>query len=122
MDCDTFLSIHKLYSCENTGHIIQIPVQIGVDTLPEELDMALSTLTQGRFLSYRLVPAADLFIYMILDKLTVYAKHSPQDSRNAGDQLIRILESIEHDNDSFPTYHIERIYEIIGGARSEIER
>ena len=113
MDCESFLSAHEYYNRENTGPIIQIPVQIGINTLPEELVMVLSSLTQGNFLSYRQISSADLFIYMIIDKLRVYTSHFPQEGRQAGRRIIEILEAIEHDDDDFPAYHIEQILEII---------
>ena len=112
MDDNTFLSIHNYYNCENHGHILQIPVRIGVLTLPEELEMAMSLILCRNSVSYKLVPVAELIVYMLIEKLEAYVQQYPEEGRLAGLRMIEILERIESDEE-FAEPEIARIYGII---------
>ena len=48
----SYFSVHSYYGIESSNdHIISIPIQIGIDTLPEELEMLLRIVSKGNFVS-----------------------------------------------------------------------
>lgn len=114
MGKDTYLSVHDYFEVVHKGgDVISVPVQIGADTLPEELEMCLRTVSEGNFVSYRHISAAELMIYMILEKLQILHQHDPTAAKTAGKEMHHILQSIDTDDDFFPMGQISVIQSII---------
>jgi len=89
---DTYFSVHSYYEAESpNGHIISMPVQIGVDTLPEELRLCLHTVSKGNFVSYKHISAVEPMIYMLMEKLQVYYQYYPDEARLAAEGMIQNL-------------------------------
>lgn len=113
MSKDTYFSVHNYYEIESpNGHIFPVPVQIGVDSLAEELELCIRVVSTRNSVSYRTVPVAELMISMLLDKLQVYYQNYPEEAQMAAKRMIRILESIDTDDDVFPYGQITAIQSI----------
>lgn len=114
MSNNTFFSIHDYFEVTSpSGHILTAPFQIGIDTLPEELDMCLRTVAQGEFISYRNITVIELMVAMLLQKLEIYYCSYPQEARIAANRMIRILQSVDTDDDMFPYGQISAIQSIV---------
>ena len=54
---DTYFSVHDYYDIDSPmGRILSVPVQIGIDTLSEELEMCLRSASVRNSIPYRNVP------------------------------------------------------------------
>ena len=77
------------------------------------------------FISYKEVLKFDEVFNKIIDKLEVLA-HSEKrnDAIEAGREMVRIMKSIETDDDHFPLYDIELICKIVDpfGIDEELKR
>ena len=113
MSKDTYFSVHDYYGLESSNnHIIPAPIQIGVDTLPEELEIILRIASKGNFVSYKTLPIIELMISLILGKLDIYYQHYPDEAKIAAGKMIRILQEIDTDDDVFPSGQIAAIQSI----------
>ena len=113
MSKDTYFSVHDYYDIESpAGPSLSIPVQIRVDTLPEELEMCLRTASVRNSISYRNVPIIELILSMLLDKLKAYYQYAPSEAGIAAEQMIRILQEVDTDDDFFPSGQIAAIRSI----------
>ena len=98
---------------EKGEHLLQMPVRIGPDTLPDELEMLLTFVSKGNFISYKNVSQAQILIWFVLEKLEAYYKACPEEARIAGEKMISFLEKLATDDDTFPEYDVDRIRDII---------
>lgn len=113
MSKDTYFSVHDYYDIGSpNGHIIPILVQIGIDTLPEELEMCIRVVSTRNSVSYKTVPVAELMISMLLDKLQVYYQNYPEEAKMAAERMIKILLAVDTDDDFFPSGQITAIQAI----------
>lgn len=113
MSKNTCFSVHNYYDIASpNGHVIPVSVQIGIDTLPEELEMCLRAVSIRNSVSYRNVPAVELMISMLLDKLQVYYQNYPAEARIAAERMIWILHAVDTDDDFFPSGQITAIQSI----------
>lgn len=116
MEKEQYFSIKQYCGVPEKGdHLLQLPVRIGPDTLPDELEMLLTFVSKGNFISYKNVSQAQILIWFVLEKLVAYYQASPEEATAAGEKMISILESLETDDDTFPEYDIDRIRDIING-------
>lgn len=114
MSKDTYFSVHDYYGVESpSDHIIPVPIEMGEDTLPEELEMLLHIVSKGDFVSYKDLPIIELMISLLLDKLNVYYQLYPDEAKIAAGKMIRILQEIETDDDVFPSNQIAAIQSIV---------
>lgn len=114
MSKDTYFSVHDYYGVESpSDHIIPVPIEMGVDTLPEELEMLLRIVSKGNFVSYKNLPVMELMISLLLDKLDLYYQHYPDEAQIAASEMIRILQEIDTDDDVFPSNQIAAIQSIV---------
>lgn len=114
MSKDTYFSVHDYYEIGSpNGHIFHVPVQIGVDSLAEELEMCIRVVSARNFVSYRNVPVAELMISMLLDKLQVYYQNYPEEAKMAAERMIWILQAVDTDDDFFPPGQIAAIQSIV---------
>ena len=114
MSLDTYFSVHEYFDVSHPdGNCIPVMIHIGAETLTEELEMCLRTVSNGNFISYRNTSAAELMIYMILDKLQILYQHDSSEARTAAEHMIRILQDIDTDDDFFPLGQISAIRSII---------
>ena len=98
---------------EKGEHLLQMPVRIGPDTLPDELEMLMNCIGKRGFISYKNVLQAQILIWFVLEKLEAYYKACPEEARVAGEKMISFLEKLETDDDTFPAYDVDRIRDII---------
>lgn len=111
---DTYFSMLGCYGvAPPSGHIISVPVQIGVETLPEELKLCLHTVSKGNFVSYKNISVVEPMIYMLMEKLQVYYQYYPDEARLAAEEMMRILWASDTDDDFFPSGQIATIQSII---------
>jgi len=114
MKKDLYFSFKQYYGIQENGdHLLYLPVRIGPDTLPNELEMLLMFVSKGNFVSYKNVSLAELLIWCVLEKLDAYYRKCPEEARIAGEKMISILESLETDDDTFPEYSIQHIRDMI---------
>ena len=114
MSLDTYFSVHDYFDVtQPDGNRIPVMIHIGAEILTEELEMCLRTVSTGNFISYRNTSAAELMIYMILDKLRVLYQHDHSEARTAAERMIQILQDIDTDDDFFPSGQISAIRSII---------
>lgn len=113
MNKDSYFSVHAYYGIESSNnHIISVPIQIGIETLPEELEMLLRIVSKGNFVSYKNLLIIELMISLLLDKLDVYFQHYPDEAKIAAGKMVRILQEIDTDDDVFPSGQIATIQSI----------
>lgn len=114
MDREQYFSFKQYCGVPEKGdHLLQMPMCIGPDTLPEELELLLTFVRRGNFISYQNISLAQLLIWFIAEKLEAYYRSCPDEARVAGEKVISILESLETDDDTFPEYDIDHIRDII---------
>lgn len=110
----SYFSVHAYYGIEaSNDHVISVPIQIGIDTLPEELEMLLRVVSKGNFVSYKNLPVMELMISLLLDKLDLYYQHYPDEAKIAASEMIRILHEIDTDDDVFPSNQVAAIQSIV---------
>lgn len=112
----TYFSLNRYFGIGDgkESQIVQVPVEIGVDTIPDELECYLRATGKRYWRSYKELPALEIMVYLLTDKLRAYHVVCPEQARIAGEKMIGILESIDHDDDTFPESQISWIREIIG--------
>lgn len=111
---ELYFSFKKYCGVRETGdHLLHMPVRVGQDTLPNELEMLLTFVSKGNFVSYKNVSLAEVLIWFVLEKLEAYYKTCPEEAEIAGEKMISILESLETDDDTFPEYSIQHIRDMI---------
>lgn len=114
MSLDTYFSVHEYFDApQPDGNYIPVMIHIGTETLTEELEMCLRTVSKGNFISHRNTSAAELMIYMLLDKLRILYQHDSSEARTAAERMIQILQDIDTDDDFFPSGQISTIRSII---------
>ena len=114
MEQKLYFSFKQFYGIQEKGdHLLHLPVRIGLDTLPEELEMLLGSVSKGNFISYKSVYLAQMLTWLVTEKLEAYYQICPEEARMAGEKMISILESLETDDDTFPEYDIERIRAVV---------
>lgn len=114
MEKELFFSFKEYYGAKEAGdHVLHLPVRIGPDTLADELETLLATVSNGNFISYKNVSLAQMLIWLVTEKLEAYRRAFPEEARVAGEKMISTLESLETDDDTFPEYDVERIRDII---------
>ena len=114
MEHKQYFSFKHFYGLQEKGdHLLYLPVCISPGTLPDELEMLLSSVTKGNFISYKNVSLVQMLIWLITEKLEAYYQVCPEEARMAGEKMISILESLETDDDTFPEYDIGRIHAIV---------
>ena len=110
----SYFSVHAYYGIEaSNDHVISVPIQIGIDTLPEELEMLLRIVSKGNFVSYKNLSVIELMISLILDKLDLYYQYYPDEAKIAAEKMIRILQEIDTDDDVFPSNQVAAIQSIV---------
>lgn len=113
MSMDTYFSVHDYYDIDSPmGRILSVPVQIGIDTLSEELEMCLRSASVRNSIPYRNVPVVGLILSMLLDKLKVFYQYDPNEAKIAAERMIRILQEVDTDDDFFPSGQIAIIRSI----------
>ena len=91
-----------------------VPVYITKESLIDELESVFNTYGDRGFVSYKDTMKFDEAFYKVTDKLKVLAHSEKRDDAiNAGKQMIRMLLSVETDDDYFPVYDIQLICKII---------
>ncbi len=92
-----------------------LPVRITEDLLLEELENLIITVSGGRnFISYRNVNAFDIGFFAIYEKLKLYCQSNlPGAGKLLGMKLIRRLEKLETDDDTFPEYQIALLRDLL---------
>ena len=111
---ELYFSFKQYCGVRETGdHLLHMPVRVGQDTLPNELEMLLTFVSKGNFVSYKNVSLAEVLIWFVLEKLEAYYKTCPKEAEIAGEKMISILESLETDDDTFPEYSIQHIRDMI---------
>ena len=111
---ELYFSFKQYCGVRETGdHLLYVPVRVGQDTLTDELEMLLTFVSKGNFVSYKNVSLAEVLIWFVLEKLEAYYKTCPEEAEIAGDTMISILESLETDDDTFPEYSIQHIRNMI---------
>lgn len=92
-----------------------LPVRITEDLLLEELENLIITVSGGRnFISYRNVNAFDIGFFAIYEKLKLYCQSNlPGAGKRLGMKLIRRLEKLETDDDTFPEYRIAMLRDLL---------
>lgn len=114
MEKELYFSFNQYCGVLEKGeHLLQMPVRIGPDTLPSELEMLLTFVSKGNFISYKNISLAQLLIWFIAEKLEAYYKTCPEEARIAGEKMISFLEKLETDDDTFPEYDVDRIRDIL---------
>lgn len=114
MEKELYFSFKEYYGVMETGeHVLQLPIRIGPDTLADELETLLATMSKGNFISYKNVSLAQMLIWLVTEKLEAYHRAFPEEAKVAGEKMISILESLETDDDTFPEYDVEHIRNII---------
>lgn len=110
----SYFSVHAYYGIEaSNDHVISVPIQIGIDILPEELEMLLRIVSKGNFVSYKNLSVIELMISLLLDKLDLYYQHYPDEAKIAARKMIRILQKIDTDDDVFPSNQVAAIQSIV---------
>ena len=112
----TYYSLSRYFGIGDgeESQIVQVPVRIGVDTIPDELECYLRATGKRYWRSYKELPALEIMVYLLIDKLRAYHAVCPEQARIAGEKMIGILESIDHDDDTFPESQVSWIRDIIG--------
>ena len=114
MEQKLYFSFKQFYGIQEKGeHLLHLPVRIGPDTLPDELEMLLGSVSKGNFISYKAVSLAQMLIWLVAEKLEAYYQICPEEARMAGEKMISFLESLETDDDTFPEYDVARIRAIV---------
>lgn len=113
MEKEQYFSFKQYCGVEEKGDLLQLPVRIGPDTLPDELEMLLTFVSKGNFVSHKNVSLAEVLIWFVTEKLEAYYKTCPEEAEIAGEKMISILESLETDDDTFPEYSIQHIRDMI---------
>lgn len=94
-----------------------MPVVMNENTFVDELKELITIFTdnnRGQFMSYKNVSGFDTLFYKLLDKLKFYFLHHPRGvGKIAGMKMIRLLENIDTDDDTFPEYQISMIRDVI---------
>lgn len=114
MEQDLYFSFKQYFGLREDGnHLLHLPVRIGPDTLPDELEMLLSFVSKGNFVSYKNVSLAQILIWIVEEKLEAFYRACPEEARISGEKIISILEALETDDDTFPEYDVAHIRSII---------
>lgn len=102
-----------------------VPVYITKTSLIGELKTAINSYSDRGFISYKDTLKFSEVFYKIIDKLEVLAHSEKRDKAlEAGRDMVRIMKSIETDDDYFPIYEIERICRTVDpfGVDEELKR
>jgi len=97
-----------------------VPVHITKDSLINELQMLINTYGDGGFIGYKDVYAFDLAFEHVVRKLEVLMESGDRKKAlEAGKEIVRILESVETDDDYFPYGDIEVVCKTIDPFRTD---
>jgi hypothetical protein len=102
-----------------------VPVYITKTSLIGELKTAINIYSDRGFISYKDTFKFSEVFYNIIDKLEVLAHSEKRDKAlEAGRDMVRIMKSIETDDDYFPLYNIQLICKIVDpfGIDEELKR
>lgn len=102
-----------------------VPVYITKTSLIGELKTAINNYSDRGFISYKDTLKFSEVFYKIIDKLEVLAHSEKRDKAlEAGRDMVRIMKSIETDDDYFPIYEIELICRTVDpfGVDEELKR
>ena len=102
-----------------------VPVYITKTSLIDELKTAINIYGDIGFISYKETFRFDEVFFKIIDKLEILAHSEKRDEAlEAGREMVRIMKSIETDDDYFPLYNIELICKIVDpfGIDEELKR
>ena len=102
-----------------------VPVYITKTSLIGELKTAINIYSDRGFISYKDTFKFSEVFYKIIDKLEVLAHSEKRDKAlEAGRDMVRIMKSIETDDDYFPIYEIELICRTVDpfGVDEELKR
>lgn len=114
MGKELYFSFKEYYGVLEAGeHVLHLPIRIGPDTLTDELETLLATVSKGNFISYKDVSLVQMLIWLVTEKLEAYHRAFPEEAKVAGEKMISILESLETDDDTFPEYDVARIRDLI---------
>lgn len=95
-----------------------VPIRITKDSLINELKTAVNTYGEGNFIGYKDVYAFDLEFDHVVKKLEVLMEAGERDKAlQIGKEIVRILESIETDDDCFPYSDIEAVCKTVDPFR-----
>lgn len=91
-----------------------MPVVITKKKLISELSEEIGKQTENGFISYRDTANVSDAVFRICEKLKMmYNSENREEAVEAGEEMIRMLEAIQHDDDIFPEYEINVIRVII---------
>ena len=102
-----------------------VPVYITKTSLIDELNTAINIYSDRGFVSYKEAFKFDEVFFKIIDKLEILAHSEKRDEAlEAGREMVRIMKSIETDDDYFPLYNIELICKVVDpfGIDEELKR
>lgn len=102
-----------------------VPVYITKTSLIDELNTAINIYSDRGFISYKETFRFDEVFFKIIDKLEILAHSEKRDEAlEAGREMVRIMKSIETDDDYFPLYDIELICKTVDpfGVDEELKR
>lgn len=102
-----------------------VPVYITKTSLIDELKTAINIYSDNGFISYKETFKFDEVFFKIIDKLEILAHSEKRDEAlEAGREMVRIMKSIETDDDYFPLYDIELICKTVDpfGIDEELKR
>ena len=102
-----------------------IPVYITKTSLIDELKTAINIYSDNGFISYKETFKFDQVFFKIIDKLEILAHSEKRDNAlEAGRDMVRIMKSIETDDDYFPLYETELICKTVDpfGIDEELKR
>ncbi|MDO4733589.1 MAG: hypothetical protein Q4B50_08785, partial [Bacillota bacterium] len=87
MEQELYFSFKQYWGLPEEGeHLLHLPVRIGPDTLPDELEMLLSLVKKGNSISYKNVSMAQILIWIVTEKLEAYYQACPEEARIAGEK------------------------------------
>ena len=99
-----------------------VPIRITKESLVNELKMAVNTHGDGNFIGYKDVYAFDQAFDHIISKLEVLMEAGERDKAlQTGKEIVRILQSIETDDDYFPYSDIEAVCKTVDPYRLDSE-
>ena len=102
-----------------------VPVYITKTSLIDELKTAINIYSDNGFISYKETFKFDEVFFKIIDKLEILAHSEKRNNAlEAGRDMVRIMKSIETDDDYFPLYEIELICKTVDpfGIDEELKR
>ena len=90
-----------------------VPVKITKAALLEELEYIIDVFSDNGFMDNKRISLFEAYFFKFIKKLDVFYENKRDEAKAAGNEMIDMLEKIEHDDDFFPGYEVQMIDEII---------